>query len=47
MFTNLPNGLVANVKLHRKKSWIMVSRELGDKSEAPQVFASYKVKFPQ
>jgi len=45
MFTNLPNGLVTNVKLHRKKSWIMISRELGDKSQAPQVFATTKSNF--
>jgi hypothetical protein len=37
MLTNLPNGLVTNAKLRRKKSWIMISKELGDKNETPHV----------
>ncbi len=33
----MPNGLVVDAKLERKKLWIIISREFGEKNETPQV----------
>ncbi len=44
MLTNIPNGFVVYAKLESKNSWILISRELGEKNEAPQVPAKLQNK---
>ncbi len=44
MLTNMPNGLIVDAKLEKKNSWIIVSRELGNKSEASHVPAKLQNK---